>query len=328
LNFAESVQPGEVIEIEFSYGGQITQWPEWSANVMGPEWTEIGLYFPWFPFNFDLGTFTYDLEVVSEPGYSLISPGQIRTTDSGWSIACPHPTNDLIVCLATDVDVHTAELGHSMLRIYHFDRPQAVLEALSQDIRAIVQAYNHWYGPVQQGLCVVESRRERGGGYGRIGGIFLGGFDGEAYLAKREGYNRYLAHEIAHQWWHSATSSSWEDWLNESFAEYSALAVIRLEFGVESFNQRLDEKRSASTDTAPIWGFDRDADPDAEAILYSKGPVLLFMLEERMGRPAFQSLCAKVFLARVDSSVDYLELLEAEAGQATRRWFAELLKTY
>jgi len=36
-------------------------------------------------------------------------------------------------------------------------------------------------------------------------------------------------------WWANAPVNSWEDWLNESFAEYSALMAVRELFGAERF---------------------------------------------------------------------------------------------
>jgi hypothetical protein len=324
----DSVRHKDFINIKFAYRGQITRWPGWSANVIGDEWTEIGLYFPWFPFSFDLGVFTYDLNIACDSKYGLVSIGEVRKTEAGWSVSCPDPTNDIVICLADNFRIHESELGRNKLRIYHFSISDSTLEALSADIAEITRIYNKWFGTIGRDLCVVESKRPKGGGYGRLGGIFLGGFDGKSYIVDREAYNRYLAHEIAHQWWYKAPTSSWEDWLNESFAEYSALSLIRETFGAESFSKLLEKKKSGIAGTSPVWEFDRSGDPDAYKILYSKGPALLYMLEDRIGREEFLRLCSQAFDREVTFTTDFLDLLETSEGEQTRIWFEKLLKTF
>jgi hypothetical protein len=314
--------------IKFEYKGKITRWPGWSANVIGDQWTEIGLYFPWFPFSFDLGIFTYDINVSCDSEYGLASIGYIEKMKTGWHVSCPEPTNDISICLSRNLKTHERQLAGNKLHIYHLTIPDSTLENLSSDISEIILNYNRWFGAVHRDFCVVESRRTKGGGYGRIGGIFLGGFDGKSYIGNREKYNRYLAHEIAHQWWYKAPASSWEDWLNESFAEYSALAVLRERFGENQFSINLAEKSRSIVGTPPIWGFDRSTEPDAEKLLYSKGPVLLKKLEDRMGREEFNRFCSQVFSRDISSTSDFLGLLEASEDRHTRSWFEELLKTF
>jgi hypothetical protein len=327
ITLEDAVLQADHVDIEFAYGGRITEWPDWSANVIGDGWTEIGLYFPWFPYRFGAGAFTYELNVVCDPNFVLASIGGTERTETGWSVSCPDPTNDIVLCLAKDFKIHESDLGRNTLRIYHSSIPDSILETLSADIASIARHYDRWFGVADRDLVVVESRRLKGGGYGRIGGIFLGGFDGSSYSADREDFNRYFAHEIAHQWWQRAPASSWEDWLNESFAEYSALLLILENFGAESFKKRLDEKKSAAEGTSPLWDFDRNDDPDSYRILYSKGPVLLNMLEQKVGRSEFMRLCSEVFSRSIAGSSDFLDLLEECEGSHTRRWFEEQMKT-
>jgi aminopeptidase N len=100
------------------------------------------------------------------------------------------------------------------------------------------------------------------------------------------GFIRYLAHEISHLWWRGADTTDWQDWLNESFAEMSALMILRKEFGEQEFRDRLARYRNAATGTPPLRGLDRD-DEDAYTVLYQKGPVLLADLEQTIGAEAF-----------------------------------------
>jgi hypothetical protein len=53
-----------------------------------------------------------------------------------------------------------------------------------------------------------------------------------------------LTHEVAHFWWSGAPSVTWENWLNEAFAEYSALMYVRKFEGVEAFDTRREPRTS------------------------------------------------------------------------------------
>ena len=59
------------------------------------------------------------------------------------------------------------------------------------------------------------------GGYSRKNFIMLSSRTFNEYVLKN------TAHEIGHFWWNKAPVESWHDWLNESFAEFSALQYIR-----------------------------------------------------------------------------------------------------
>jgi aminopeptidase N len=142
---------------------------------------------------------------------------------------------------------------------------------------------------------------------------------------------RYLAHEAAHMWWRRAPATTWEDWLNESFAEYSALLTIRDVVGEDEFQARIALKREQSEGTHPIWGLDRNdhsSDERSREIrrtLYNKGPTLLDELAERVGRERFLTWCRELVRRDVDSTVELLDGLAEQEGEATSLWFRELL---
>lgn len=66
-----------------------------------------------------------------------------------------------------------------------------------------------------------------GGGYFRNELVVIG----KAYIAEdkdeiRDGTISFLGHELGHNWFAGANTSSWEDWLNETGAEWAALLYI------------------------------------------------------------------------------------------------------
>lgn len=179
-------------------------------------------------------------------------------------------------------------------------------------------------------MAVIESARQRGGGYSRPGLIVLAGVDDDRYQQSQETYVRQLAHEAAHGWWRSAPTDTWEDWLNEGFAEYVALLVVRERFGEEAFEARISGKLEQIWDTPAIWGFDR-SDPEAAEIaqvnLYDRAPTLLYRLSDRIGEEVFLDLCRELVEKRVDSTEGFLERLEKRTDEETADWFEELLRT-
>lgn len=75
-------------------------------------------------------------------------------------------------------------------------------------------------------------------GYIRSQLIVLGGFcENITYAIK------LIAHEIAHIWCNGADVCSWEDWLNETFAEWSALLFVSDHLGKSEFEKIIASHR-------------------------------------------------------------------------------------
>jgi hypothetical protein len=115
-----------------------------------------------------------------------------------------------------------------------------------------------------------------------------------------KGINERFAHEIAHQYWGHAVKmpSGEEQWITESFAEYSAALFIKKLKGNGMFKQMLREWTSRSKDAtafAPIPMANRIRVPgdfvtrmrERTALVYFKGALLLADLHEEMGDQQF-----------------------------------------
>jgi aminopeptidase N len=59
--------------------------------------------------------------------------------------------------------------------------------------------------------------------------------------------------------------------------------------------------------------------------LYSKGPVLLHELAERIGRERFLDWCSELMRQEVRSTAQALEVLTALEGEEVAQWFRGLL---
>jgi len=110
-------------------------------------------------------------------------------------------------------------------------------------------------------------------------------------------------------------------------AEFSALAVVRDMFGVEAFEKRLARKKEAAAGEGAIPGFDRadlsspEARRTSEILLYSKAPVLLFELEDRLGVDGMREFCRLLVRDAISTTDGFLETLARYAGGAERERF-------
>jgi len=119
-------------------------------------------------------------------------------------------------------------------------------------------------------------------------------------------------------WWANAPVNSWEDWLNESFAEYSALMAVRELFGTGRFQNIIAGKRKRSEGMPPIKGIKRN-DERAFTVLYDKGCLVLYELEQMAERKEFIGLLRKTFQQKVSSTEEFVELVGAEVSNEAKK---------
>ncbi len=321
------------ITLTFAYQGRITEISEWSANVIGVDWTEIGLYLPWYPSNPDLGVFTFDVAVDCDPDYEITSYGRVPQHEGFRRISQQRPTNDIVLTLSPSMDKRTYPARDFSVHLNSLTLSDRTADIIGGDLAGILRTFQSWFGPGPGGdVTVTVSPREKGGGYTRRGLLVLAGLDDNGYTMHREAYIRYLAHELAHLWWWRATTATWQDWLNESFAEYSALLMIRESFGQAAFEKRLADKAKSLDQAPPLHGFDPgDCDTDEKLdiihnLFYNKGPLLLHHLAEKIGLDPFLSLCEGMSGQKISETEAFLNLLETRFGPAVRDWMAAQLK--
>ncbi|MDA3867444.1 MAG: M1 family aminopeptidase [Salinivirgaceae bacterium] len=323
-------QKNKLSTVHFSYEGTLSKLPKLAGNRIGEEWTELGLYYPWFPFNFEqYGTFTYSVEVETSDDYAVFGIGNIAEQKVSTVLSSSLPTNDIVVCMAKDIDIFKRPVGNHQLKIFHSGLSDSLLIRMSKDVTNALSQFNQWFGNVDTDVSIIETQRISGGGYARNGGLVLSGIDPEKYGKRIVYYNRFFAHEMAHLWWNKALATSWHDWLNESFAEYSSLMFLREQFGEEIFDKYISHKSQAIEGTPPIWDFDRNGAEYEVAyqVLYNKGPVLLKELEDRIGSKTFYRLCHKIADADVSETKHFLTILAEVSNVQASEWFKKILQT-
>jgi hypothetical protein len=333
--FDPPLRLNETALVQFEYSGHVTDWPAESVNILSADWCELGAHLPWFPYQYD-GTpsmLTFTLKVVCPAGYQVSSYGPFASLDGAWYFTWAHPTTDIVVAVGRSLRTYQFESAPNQVLFAAATFEEATAIQLGEDLLWMLERFSGWFGPTRPAeFTVIESPRLLGGGYASRGLVVLSGVEEHDYLSQREAYLRYLAHEAAHAWWWEAPTGSWEDWLNESLAEYSALLVVRERFSPEIFERFLERKRDRVTDALPLWEFDRSdtATPEKQALvermLYDRGPLLLHELAQRIGSQRYFELCRAMLWSGVTDTRHMLDLLEELEGGETRQWMEDHLR--
>lgn len=334
LELSRGLAAGESLDLEFAYQGRVTDWPEYCPNVIRPDWVELGIYLPWYPLIWDPAQrVTFRLRVHCPPGFRLAGYGEFRRVGDAWECERLIPAQEITVLGSPGLRCRRFETNGYFVNIHASAlQPETVLR-MGEDALNTLSLLSDWFGPLEfSGFNLIQTRRQEGGGYGRRGLVVLGDLTDRDYRDQWEVYLRYLAHEIAHAWWYGAQAESWEDWLNESFAEISALLVVGELAGAPAYRARLDKKRERSRGTIPLWGFDRSdqsspaSQEQCQILLYGKGAVFLHDLMERIGRDDFLGLCRQFLSAEERSTACLLALIETRHGADIRDWFETKLR--
>jgi hypothetical protein len=162
--------------------------------------------------------------------------------------------------------------------------------------------------------------------------VVLNGLAEHDYLNQRDAYLPFLYHETARAWWWEAPRDSWENWLNESFAEYSALLAVRERLGASVFERLIDQKRQHITGLPPLWYIQQAfvSTPEkqdlASGSINDQGTLLLHGLAERIGYTRFLDFCRAMLWSGVTTTRHLLDLLAEIEDMETSRWLEDQLK--
>ena len=120
ISFTRPLLKGEETDLHIEYSGTITEWPAWSANVITEDWIEIGLYLPWFPYNFDeFGPFTFDVNLALDSAYEVRGYGSTERIEEGWHFERTLPTNDIVVVASKDLETTSINSEGRFVQLHH-----------------------------------------------------------------------------------------------------------------------------------------------------------------------------------------------------------------
>jgi hypothetical protein len=323
ISFRRSLKPRERSDIAFTCGGKLVHVSS-DTNSFSPHWIELSIDSAWYPYEPENRNFRYDLRVKIDPAYKLSGNAQVSSGNGIWHLKQKRPTLDIDLVAGRSWTTSIVDTGRLRVRINAVDVPAVVVRNFAQLTGETARTFSEWFGNAPaRDLTVILNPRGDSSSYSRPGYVSLACSKDPAQL------NRLmftLTHEIAHFWWLRAPGETWENWLNESMAEYSALMYVRNAEGETAFNELMSQRVERSKDKPAIWGVDRKSQMYA-TVIYAKGAVRLQQLEQMVGRDKFRRFLATLVRKQIKTTQAFLDELQAESSVEVRQQFERLLKS-
>lgn len=119
----------------------------------------------------------------------------------------------------------------------------------------------------------------------------------------------HLAHEISHFWWNNCLLNNNNRWIAETFAQYSALMLIRDKYGENEFMKIINGFKNQTIKMPSLSSIDDQTESNVVfSIHYYKGPYLFYKLEQELGREKMKRLFYKCHKEQIKTSDDFLKI--------------------
>jgi len=305
ISLRKPLQKNERLSLKIEYDGSLAEMYRREFNFL-----ELGLDWFWFPVHRNIGQvdFLYRLTVKTDaPDFQLAGNGRVSRKGKNWLVESKVPDYDIDLVLGDNLNFRRYEKNGYNLQVVSKNLPDEVPSVLLENIKETLDFFNSTLGAnnrQREVTAIIRPFPETGG----YGGYFRKGYFILPKLDNAESFFFPVAHELAHYWWIGADQQN--AWLNESFAEYSAMLAQRKLKGAAAFNESLEKKKKLSANLPPVYGFDRTKNrQQTPLVLYVKGALKLYELENDLGEEKFLSFLQKAADAKVKDTDKLIELL-------------------
>ncbi|NZA28620.1 hypothetical protein H0E84_19785 [Luteimonas sp. SJ-92] len=321
---AQFAGPGPA-RLELDYSGPLTG-GENSVAAFAEDRIELSVDNMWFPVREDIGLrFTVDAVFEGIPAdYVAVSQGEVTRTEDG-AVRMIRTRSDVDLPLIAARGLRSEALSGAG---FHATDPDGVLTSLFRKHAAQAgEFFRDWFGPIREPFRIVVLSREQTMGYVRSGYMVLSDGGAAGREAAKEDFPeanpaKHIAHEFAHGWWSPADPLTEHYWLSESVAEYAAIRYVEATFGIADAQRMIERLRERGEAAGPVIGHGR---PSGDQ-LYRRGPLLLFELEEAVGRAALDRTLATLGRDPPRETAQFLQALTAEAGAEAAAGFDAALR--
>ncbi|MGH6615372.1 hypothetical protein [Sphingomonas sp.] len=286
-----AIRSGETVptdcRVTIAYHGPIDEAGEKRASLSANR-IELGIDTMWLPVRQDLGmAFTIDADISGLPSSLVVlSQGELARSGDRLRIRRETTDNDLVLVGAAGLKRSTA----ADVDFYTATPDDPLVATLRNNAFGAAAFYRNLFGAPQVGpVRMIIVPRGSGAGYARRGLVVMPTFrDAGAPTPPFDAASpaRFVAHEFRHAWGATPDVGFANYWMSESVAEYFGLRYVEAVLGVAERDTMLKRKTEAAAKAGPLLG---DTRPGGAA-LYQKGPLLLFALEARIGRPALDRI--------------------------------------
>lgn len=297
----------DISSVKIRYGGKINGW----HNIITDNIIELNRYGVWFPCELSQSA-SISAEINGCGEYFLVK-GEF---DGGlWHYSADEWDMNIILYRKSAMK---AVVGKN-ISIYFADSSITEAAEFSKNIFEDVLDY----------YTKELFRREYCGGHTEMACLYPALTSGGAY--KRDGLIVCIspgtdekeaigvnAHELAHEWCSGADAGSWQDWLNETTAEWSMLLYCLDRKKTEIFEAMTAEHLAKAPELPPI----KTADGSRPEGVHTKGTVLFYELYKAFGKETIKSVI-RLF---VDLDVKTTENLLEKMGALGMKEPAELIE--
>ncbi|MEN2436592.1 M1 family aminopeptidase [Weeksellaceae bacterium A-14] len=295
------------LEIKYSYPLDKIENPTFSYN---PNWIELSLYTGWFPLNFNDKNYSYKLDFEIPKNYQIISSGSISKSKNKTIILNNENYKDIPVILSDKFQIFSTK--NENIKFYG----TGLSEEQIKDIQNTSDNMYNFYEEIfeksdSKNLVVAVNPFAHPMSYARKGFISLSLKNGFANSDKKT-----LAHEIGHLWWKNASFGTYEEWLNESFAEFSALKWMQQKLSKEEFKELLKKYETAYQKPIKISELSPN-DDSWYSIAYLKCPYILYKLDEKIGNHKMNQFLSSIYENKISSTESVITLLRKYADENT-----------
>lgn len=269
-----SVKCGGFDRVKILYGGRISGW----HNIITEDIIELNRYGVWLPCEMSQAV-SISAELIGCGEYFLVKG---EADGSLWRYSAGEWDMNLI--LYRKSVLKTVSGKH--ISIYYADGSLDSAAEFSKNIFEDVldyytkELFRSGYDKHTQMACLYPALTS-GGAYKRDGLIVCispGTDEKEAVTVN--------AHELAHEWCSGADVGSWQDWLNETTAEWSMLLYC-LDRGKEDiFNAMIAEHLAKALDLPPV----KTADGSRPEGVHTKGTAAFYELLKAFGADTVKSI--------------------------------------
>ncbi|HEX8639547.1 MAG TPA: hypothetical protein VF704_00155 [Allosphingosinicella sp.] len=303
--------------VRMAYFGRPNPAGDLPINQVSPRLVELSLDGMWLPILPSLeGNFTVEAMLSGLPADAVVAAqGEVRRPGERVLVRRAQPGFDFAFAASPSFRV----VEQDGFTLFAAD-PDAALPRLYREHVASARTFlTGWFGALPGPalrLAIVE--RPRRSGYARPGYIVV---VDQGAPPQPVGAGKFIAHEMSHLWFANANATTVDRWLDESTAEYVSLRYVEQAFGAAEREAMLAAKREEAARAPPLLA------EQSGAGLYAKGPLLLFALEQRIGRARIDALLSEVARRRIGRTADFLAALMAIAGAADAAWFEGQLRS-
>lgn len=289
-------------------------------NQISAEAIELNVDSFWLPmdprFNQRLTT---ELNIKIGSDWQAVGAGELTRTETGFLLTNKKPAIDISFALAKNYDISRMS-GYTL---YDLRKNKAGIKKLMSAVDFCLSRLNQDFGQLRPLNDIHFTLNQRpSSGYARGNYIALTDISD----TPEDRLTQFVCHEIAHHWSSAGKFDTEENWLNEAFAEYIGIMMLREKFGEQSFVTRIASFRDQIKDKslAPIWAPEITERPDY-LVSYRKAPLALWELEQKIGKEAFKQFLISYMTKNTATTEELLNHLLNATDTQTVEWFTEML---